>query len=243
MRLGLPAFGIASIMLASCGNEGAPPPASTGPDLVTCVGPTFPAETFDAPADAEMREGAEGNALRQAIKGEPFGDDPPTGWRELGRTEDEVAFAAGEPPVLGGYVVLRRNGEEWVYSQSGSSCIVQPYRKGFTMARWGLHPDAAPVSASTDALDVLANDQTCASGVGPEERLTEPAVEVTPQAIIITFASRPPDGAQNCASHPPARRQVQLPEPLGNRDLLDGGLYPPQPPCQVERGDCVNDRR
>jgi hypothetical protein len=45
--------------------------------------------------------------------------------------------------------------------------------------------------------------------------------------VIVTIGVRPRGGGQDCQGHGPARYTVELPESLGDRDLLDGGVYPP----------------
>jgi hypothetical protein len=212
--------------------------------LLSCAGPPFPRAALEADPVPLESTSPEVDALRRALDGPPFAayDQQPREWRQLGRSADEVAFGAGAPPVLGGYVVLHREGDAWKYSQSGSSCVVQPYQEGRTMARWGLDPEATAIDPSSTEFSVVVNDSSCAGGVSPDARLDEPVIEETADAVTVTFTSRPPEGAQTCPSHPPVRRTVHLPSPVGERALRDGGLYPPQPPCRVERGDCVNVR-
>lgn len=237
----LAAVVLVALGLSSCGNEPATPAQPEG-RLLTCAGPPFSPAVFDQPADATASESPEGVALRAALEGEPFQpEDRERSWRELGRSEDEVAFGTGDPPVLRGYVVLQRDGNSWNYSQSGSGCTVKPYRPDRTMARWGLDPNRPAPSPDSTSVDLIVNDQSCAGGVGPDERLDDPVVEVATGTVTITFTSRPPSGDQTCPSHPPAPRRVELPEPLGDRELRDGGIYPPQPPCRINGNDCVND--
>ena len=226
--------------MIACG-PGASSVGSHDGDLLTCAGPPFSPAVFDRTPNVEEADSPEARALASGFGSPEFPPGAGRGWRELGRTDDEVAFATGEPPVLDGFVVLRREGGNWAYRQWGSGCIVQPYRPGRNLARWGLNPTASPLTPAARSITVVVNDRACASGVGPDERLDDPTVEVTPEALIVTFTSRPPSGDQNCPGNPAVKRTVELPEPLGNRELLDGGLYPPQPPCRVEGDDCAND--
>jgi len=55
------------------------------------------------------------------------------------------------------------------------------------------------------------------------ERLVGPEVVTTNQAVFIAFAAEPPPGhAQSCQGNPEQAVIVDLPEALGDRDLLDG---------------------
>jgi hypothetical protein len=56
-------------------------------------------------------------------------------------------------------------------------------------------------------------------------------VRVLPDAVVVTFIAGDLTGNQTCPSHPPARRTVELSERIGDRQLLDGGTMPAQPPC------------
>lgn len=239
------AVSAAAALLAGCGGSDAgtvTPVAPRGP-LLSCAGPPFAPAAFDAPADAETASGPEAEALRSVLASPEQGLGLATsGWRRLGVTSDEVAFGRGEPPFLGGYVMLRRVDGAWTRPSSGQSCIVRPYEPGRTSARWGLDPVASPIGADAATIDVIVNDAQCAGGEGPGGRLLDPTIVATEDAITITFATRALEGAQTCPSHPPAHRQVVLPEPLRGRALLDGGVYPARPPCRIEGGDCENER-
>ena len=66
------------------------------------------------------------------------------------------------------------------------------------------------------------------------DRLLPPAITYGADSVLIVFAARPlggnPGEVVTCPSNPASRVVVQLREPLGDRQLLDGGLFPPSEP-------------
>jgi hypothetical protein len=130
-----------------------------------------------------------------------------------------------------GYVVVHLDGGLWSYEQSGGACIVRPFVGDGVVASWKLDPSAVSPGPSSTSLQVLVNDSQCAGGRSPEGRLHEPQVRVLSDAIVVTFIAAQLDGFQTCPSHPAVHRTIRLPEPLGDRQLLDGGTVPAQPPC------------
>jgi len=97
-------------------------------------------------------------------------------------------------------------------------------------ARWSLaDPQASPDPGAT-RLALMIAEVPCSSG-SPIEGRTEPAViQTTATTVTITISVRQLVGeAQTCPLHP-WPMTVLLPEPLGHRQLLDGGRVPPAPP-------------
>jgi len=210
-------------------------PIGTGPEQsrpVVCIKGQFPFRALSAPADAEQTDDGPSRALRQALAGSSgLPGQPQNGWRRLSVSAGAVEFGHGVPPVLDGYVVVHSDNGQWSYEQSGGACIVRPFVSGGIAASWKLDPSATPPGASSTAFQVMVIDSQCASGRSPDHRLNEPQVRLLPDAIVVTFIADQLEGLQLCPSHPPAHRTVQLPERLGNRQLLDGGTVPAQPPC------------
>lgn len=206
-----------------------------------CGGHRFPASAFDPPANAESAESPEAAGLRAFLESDDgfvlgIGVGQNRGsWRQLARSAEEVTFGRGDPPRLTAYVTLRLVDGAWRARSFGAGCVVRPYRHGLIACRWGLDPKiAAPTEAAT-VVYLLVNDTQCASGVGPDDRLLEPEVSITDEAVTILFNARVLTGMHTCPGHPPARRAVDLDETLGSRLLLDGGIYPPQPPCAIDQ--------
>lgn len=214
--------------------------------LLECSGTRFPASTFDLPADAENGDSPEAVVLRAFLASVdstpggvgPFG--PAEGWRLLARSAAEVMYGRGEPPMLRGYVKLRLVGGTWRPAGYGGHCVTRPFRKGLNVCRWGLDPAVSLPGETATAIHVIVNDSQCASGVGPDNRLREPEIEMTDESVTVLFATTTLTGMQTCPGHPAAKRVVELDEALGLRRLLDGGIYPPQPPCPInEWGNIV----
>lgn len=70
---------------------------------------------------------------------------------------------------------------------------------------------------------LLVTERSCASGQAMGNRLLDPEVVTTDDAVLITFAAEPPVPAeQTCQGNPEQPILVELPESLGNRTLRDG---------------------
>lgn len=208
---------------------------------VACIKGQFPFRAFSAPATAEQAADGAGAALRQVLAGSMSVPNlPQSGWRRLAATSGTVEFGHGDPPVLDGYVVVHLDGGHWRYEQSGGACIVRPFVDDGVVASWKLDPSAESPSPSSTSLQVLVNDSQCAGGRSPEGRLHEPQVRVLSDAIVVTFIAARLDGFQTCPSHPAVHRTIRLPEPLGDRQLLDGATVPARPPCpRLGVDDCA----
>jgi len=88
------------------------------------------------------------------------------------------------------------------------------------VATWKLAGDQA-ITASATTLSVLVTRLGCNSGVTGD--VNEPDVELTDEAVVLTFTVSPgEEGDADCQGNPPVRYEVELPEPLGDRALVDG---------------------
>lgn len=229
--------------LVGCANKPVPAPARPEPALATapveldgCAERSFSSSVFDRPATAERDGDAAAVALRRVLAGDEAGLRLPSqGWRRLNDGTETVAFAHGDPPFLDGYVSFRQHPDGWRVDTAGGGCTVWPHEIGSFRAVWAIDTAAGPPPGrDATSIAVVVNDLACAGGQGPEKRLREPNVRVTGDTVVVTFTSSP-SGYSTCPSHKAVRRVVSLPEPLGKRTLLDGGVYPPQRPCPDER--------
>jgi hypothetical protein len=87
-------------------------------------------------------------------------------------------------------------------------------------AVWSLAPDQR-VDAETTRLSVLVSRVGCNSGVTGE--VQEPDVRIDEVDVEITFLVRPGEpSAADCQGNVEVPYEVVLPEPLGERRLVDG---------------------
>ena len=97
-------------------------------------------------------------------------------------------------------------------------------------AVWWIDPRAATATATSTTIRAFVLEQSCASGDTPEGRVEPPTIELTDTTVTVTYAIRRRVGGQDCPSNPPFAVELRLPEPLGNRTLLDGSATPPREP-------------
>lgn len=117
--------------------------------------------------------------------------------------------------------------EDWRFVRFGQ-CDIQPAFEGMEAGRWELGPEQQ-VGRDTESFEALVYEQACASGASPEGRIVEPGVIPLDFSMIVILGTRPPPGPQTCEPGPPATVLVRLPEPLGDRQLLDGSTFPAEP--------------
>lgn len=219
---------LAALLLGGCAQMADPPPIAE----VSCGGPGFPLSVLDEPGHAERLDDPAAQALRNhlAQSGPDFTWLPDTGWREVARTDTEVhyvadAVPAADPPYVA--VSVMRDGDDWRIAGWGQ-CRLQPsVGPGLGLASFRVAPDVELVPGLAE-IPVLVTERACNSGQDARGRIVGPQVVAADDAITVVFAVRPRGGDQECPSNPETPHLLVLPEPIGNRTLLDGSEIPPR---------------
>jgi hypothetical protein len=79
---------------------------------------------------------------------------------------------------------------------------------------------------TTQIFDALVTERACASGRNLTGRLVGPIVVPTADMVLVFFGVHPLPANQDCPGNPPTRVPVDLGQPLGSRELRDGGHLP-----------------
>ncbi len=208
------------------------PPDAEGryPDdlVVACDGTLFPIgalETIRPLAEA----GDEG--LATAI--EPFlasGEGefwPQEGWQLLHSDQENAQLVAKTGDGTLAFMHLSHDGSRWSWSGSsmaGDECglrFVVP--DGLNTVEWRLDPTGPELTEESTSIAVILNERECVGGIEIGDRLVGPQVVMTETQVFVAFAAEPPPGeAFTCQGNPDTPHRIDLPEPLGNRDLVEG---------------------
>jgi hypothetical protein len=149
---------------------------------------------------------------------------PQTNWLMLRETEDEVLLVHVDAEGLAFMNVNRVDGAwRWSGSQRGGPCpLYYVVPDGLNEIDWRLDPRVPP-DASARMLEVLITERECVSGQEVGARLRGPQVVMTEDVVRIAFAAVPPAGnAFNCPSNPETPVTVELPAPVGDREIIEG---------------------
>lgn len=203
---------------------------------VTCgTGRTFPLAGLEAPVGAEEAAGLEFDALRAGLSkfGSAFDISSMWTWQLAGRDDKGATFLArtddlGPPGWV--YLDVQVQAGGWQPESIGQCDPHTVLSNEFGPASWALDPAfAAPTEASTE-LHVLVWERACSGGSPTTGRMSAPVIQSTGTTVVITIGVRPLAGFQTCPGPPGTPATMRLPEPLGDRTLLDGGHVPPVPP-------------
>ena len=208
-------------LLSACSDGKKEAGVSDGETRISCG--NAPVSVFDQPPRALGTSEPD-----RVARDDPamIGDDLKTAavWRTY-QDGDTLAYLGGEPPQLH-LVTMKRVYGTWRW-QGGGDCTAYVKHEGRTTATWWPASQVDPVA---NTFEVWASDLQCASGRPAESRVGQAVIKETETSVVVTFTATPLSGFQNCPSHEPARRTVHLRMPLDQRTLLDGALFPPQPP-------------
>jgi hypothetical protein len=152
------------------------------------------------------------------------------GWRVLERSDSEALFSRGTPPAFL-TVVVRKEGRRGRWSVLGISREPQlrAVHDGIRASSWRVDPNHPPAPEDTD-ISVLVTEQTFATGKFAHGRLLAPEVYLGEREVVLRCYVRPLSGWQNRnVMNRETPVTVVLPEPLGNRELIDGAVYEPAP--------------
>lgn len=88
-------------------------------------------------------------------------------------------------------------------------------------ARWGLDPTVRLADDAT-TIPILVNEVGCASGMDASGRISDHVTYTETEVVITVRVAPPPGDAQDCPSNPNTPFNVELSEPLGGRELVNG---------------------
>lgn len=234
-----------AVALTGCALTGPLGPATAsptnGPDPATirysCVGPPgFLPTLFDEQGAAEQEDHPSAAALRAFLAEDSFGLGflPDDGWWLVERDAREAEYVARLAPEREspfGSVRMQANGADWAFV-GGGDCRPEVLLEGQMAATWILPPNRPAPDRSTVEFIVLATDSGCTGGEPVGTRLLPPSITYTEHEVLIVFAARPRgEGGGTCQSKPPTEAVVRLREPLGDRRLVDAGVFPPVDPA------------
>ena len=220
----------------------APRPAPRYPELISDGGglPFAPAALAGSPGQLDREDPAVAALIAQiALQTTPKGGSripwkqaptpvaPPSldGWRVLARTDDEVLFARGRPPELL-TVAVSHDARRGRWSCIGVSAArpLRAARERIRASGWRLDP-TRQVTPEETVLRVLVAEQTFAGGQRADKRLLMPDLHVGADELVLTMFVTPVPGFQTRSSNPETPARIALPEPVGQRRLIDGALY------------------
>ena len=120
----------------------------------------------------------------------------------------------------------------WLFVGSVLAVLAVAFWFGFgpgksSVAVWEVQGAYRP--ADTE-LSLLVNENACASGTSAEGRIQKPDVEYRSDSVVVTIRVRQRGSSESCPGNPDTPYVLRLEEPVGNRQLLDGGQSPPGPP-------------
>lgn len=105
-------------------------------------------------------------------------------------------------------------------------CRIELVAEGWGNARFEIDPAVLP-DPDADRISVLATERACAGGEEPIGREVRAVIlEENEDAVSIVILVEPQGG--DCPSNPAFEFEVELGSPLGDREILDASLYPPE---------------
>lgn len=254
MRASVVAGLVGAVLLAGCGTT----PAGTAGDgprspvvmvdgevMLRCgrSGPGFAGSAMTGGVDVLADEAEVEAALEdlvaeagidapQALRGVDISDAE---WIVLGKNDqgrEELVLGVGEwgadgPGANGDYVDLDRVDDGWQASGWGNCNLEPVLAPDVSWVEIAGAPDGLDPAATSLAVEV--NERDCSSGRDPEPFLREPVVVEGNEAVTVYWTSDTVEGDANCQGNPPVRQVIELDQPLGERALLDGSTWPPEP--------------
>jgi hypothetical protein len=154
---------------------------------------------------------------------------PSVGWHRVGQTATKVQFVAvafetGKPWVVG----FEARDASWQVTTQGV-CQGEARRPvGFGRADWWLDPRFGAPRDDDQLVHAVLMERSCASGRSPEGRIAPPSIAYFERAIVVTMSVRHRPGGQDCEGNPKFPFELTLDQAIGDRRLLDGGVFPPR---------------
>jgi len=107
-------------------------------------------------------------------------------------------------------------------------CRIEVDARGWGNARFVIDPKTRP-TPEADQISVLATENACAGGQAPEGRQVKPVIlSRDAHTISVVILVESTDGSTACPGNPAFPVEVSLGSAIGDRDILDASVYPPE---------------
>lgn len=151
---------------------------------------------------------------------------PQENWRVLHSNDEtvQVVHLGGPDDPRLSFMTAELEDGTWqsAGAKGGGDCPVTVQTpQGLNRVDWELDP-TAPTTAESRLLTLIATERECVSGQPMGDRLLEPEVVLTDEAVLIAMAATPPEGGGDCPGNPPQTISIELDEPLGDREIRNG---------------------
>ncbi len=146
------------------------------------------------------------------------------GWRVLASREDLRLFGKGVPPALITVGVKRERGKRWGISGVSPARQLRASRGGIRASSFRVDPENPPRPEDT-VLALLVTEQTRAGGRLAYGRFQAPDLYLDAQEALLRCYITPLQGWQGGTRPWETPVRVTLPEPLGERQVVDGAIY------------------
>lgn len=226
---------LAGVLLAGCAlvptpNPTSPPKGDPPAVALTCGGGhDFGPDALTMVGEAHLAGDAAGDALRAFLataEGAAFGT---SSWVRVSETADRVQFIGRRPNDEGWLVVaFVARDDHWQLDFAGECKPRVVLGGGLGPADWWVDPASPPITRDATEFDALVLERACAGGQSSDGRIAPPFVLSERDSVVVTFGVVLKPGGQQCPGHPPSSYRVRLDEPIGDRWLLDGGVFPPR---------------
>lgn len=142
------------------------------------------------------------------------------------------------------YATLHRQGDRWAANSWSGTCGARPaVPPEVSWVQLALPDDDDAPADGTDqtaatvspgAVELLVSEVECTSARDPEPFLAEPVVVESAESVTVFWTTEAVVGGADCPGNPWVARTINLEEPLGDRELLDGSTWPPTRVTTVE---------
>jgi hypothetical protein len=217
------------------------PPSALGDQNVTCGSGSWPASAMEGGVSGLVDEAEVRAAFARLLEEAPI--DAPEAIRQegadkapyiaLAETNDGYTLGTGTWSIEGpgkdaDIVGLERQGDGTLRASGWGDCelrvVLPPGRSPVVVngPRGGVDP-------TTTEPVVMVNELDCTSGRDPVPFLGEPTVVEDDERVLVTMTSETMRGGADCQGNPSVPVTLHLDRPIGGRELLDGGTWPPTP--------------
>lgn len=199
-----------------------------------------PVAVFSQPATAELGSTPPQRALRRFLAHPVINWVPRHNYRVLREGPHEAEFLSSplssereQAPEL--LTFTRRKGH-WKWTGSGG-CLPATIIAGRPAIGWDLAYGERPPGPLATSIKVNLGAGECASGQSQNKRAHPVFSEVEGKLLLTVWLSPPKGrGGQTCEGLVEPPLEVKLPGPLGEREIYDGGSFPPHPLRSPSRG-------